>query len=225
MDKKSKKNLEWLCRVLLLGIGLYILFKWYSSSEYNWIIFFGIVIISGTIPHIIIYSMIPDKKKSFTMKTKQKKPNQEQSIPHNRLLPEEKILTLPLEKISWREFERLCFLYYKAKGYKPRETSSGADGGIDLIIYNRHHMTEVAIQIKHYINSGNQIDVKLIRELDSAKKNHRCIMADFITTSTFTNPALVEADDRKIETRDINWVRSNIEPWRRLEAKKRNLVS
>ncbi|MFC5613717.1 restriction endonuclease [Metabacillus niabensis] len=44
-----------------------------------------------------------------------------------------------LEDLTWREFERLCYLYFKSKGYKASETSDGADGGIDLIIYNKHH--------------------------------------------------------------------------------------
>lgn len=132
-------------------------------------------------------------------------------------------MTLPLEELSWREFEELCFFYYKAKGYKPCKTSEGADGGVDLIIFNRHQNTEVAVQIKHY-KKGKQIDVKLIRELDSAKKNHGCILAEMITSSRFTNPALVEADRRNIKCRDIEWVNSKLLLWREQQVEKKDLA-
>lgn len=72
--------------------------------------------------------------------------------------------------MSWRELERLCYLYYKAKGYKPQETPNGADGGVDQIYYHPQYRGKVAVQTKHYMNSNNQISVEKIRELNSAKR-------------------------------------------------------
>lgn len=172
------------------------------------------------------YTGLPSQKTktSAQNKTTTNKKNPSSKTPqkeHNLLRSEKEILTLPLDELNWREFERLCFLYYKAKGYKPRETSEGADGGVDLIIYNRHHQTDVAIQIKHYTNP---VTVKHIRELDSAKKNHKCILAEFITTSTYTTAAAREASDRKIEYRDRMWVENKILKWRDEEIKKRKLA-
>ncbi|WP_246218514.1 restriction endonuclease [Litoribacterium kuwaitense] len=123
-------------------------------------------------------------------------------------------MKLPLEDLSWREFERLCYLYFKARGYKPQETADGADGGVDLVIYNRHHQAKEAIQIKHYLRSGNQITVKDIRELNSAKRNHGCMLARFITTSSYTKDALIEADQYRITCHDIHWIKNRIEKWR-----------
>lgn len=141
---------------------------------------------------------------------------------HNLLRSENEILTLPLNELSWREFERLCYLYYKAKGYKPKETQEGADGGVDLILFDKKHNANVAVQIKHYV-SGKPIGVEPIRELNSAKRNHNCALADFITTSTFTNVALLQADKFKINTYHREWVESNILKWRDQEAMKRKL--
>jgi len=40
-----------------------------------------------------------------------------------------------------------------------------------------------------------------------------CIMARFITTTSYTNPTLTQTDKFKIEYHDIRWVRSNIVKW------------
>ncbi|OIJ07646.1 hypothetical protein BKP35_18350 [Anaerobacillus arseniciselenatis] len=138
----------------------------------------------------------------------------------NTLLRSDKeILRLPLDDLTWREFERLCYLYFKAKGYKPKETKEGADGGVDLIIFSKEHNANVAVQIKHY-KSGKPIGVEPIRELKAAKTNHNCALADFITTSSFTKNALLQADKFKIDTYEKNWVESNILKWRDNEVKK-----
>lgn len=159
-----------------------------------------------------------------SQKSKQKDKKQKQNVKNDKLLRSDNIiLKLPLNELSWREFERLCFLYYKARGYKPRETSEGSDGGVDLIIFNRQHQTDEAIQIKHYFHSGNKITVKDIRELNSSKRNHGCILATFITTSTYTKEALKQADDFKIKCKDIHWVENHIEKWKQKEARRKLL--
>lgn len=167
------------------------------------------------------------KKKTSTKnkstKTANKTTKTKQAKPHNLLRSDNEILTIPLDELSWREFERLCFLYFKAKGKKPQETAEGADGGVDLIYFDRYHNANVAVQIKKY-KSGNQITVREIRELKTAKNNHNCGLAEFITTSTFTNDALLQADKYRIKTFDGNWVQSNILKWRDIEAKKKNLA-
>lgn len=155
------------------------------------------------------------KKNQEIEKRKHKRINGNTSVNvnHNFLHSDEKIYLLPLEKLTWRDFERLCYLYFKAKGYKPRKTSEGADGGVDLIVYNKHHKTDVAIQIKKYAK-GNQITVREIRELATAKNNHDCILADFITTSSFTNAALREADKFKIKCYSMEWVENKLLRWK-----------
>lgn len=183
----------------------------------NIYILIGIVIATPLI-ETTTFRTLP-KSKIGGYKAKKKRLKQSKPNSFNKLRDDSLIIQSPLNQLSWREFERLCFLYFKAKGYSPLETSNGADGGVDLIIYNKHHKTHEAIQIKHYISSGNQITVKEIRELNSAKRNHNCILARFITSSTYSMPALREADKYKIECHDINWVKNNIVKWQRFIRK------
>lgn len=219
MNKKQKNAISSLLSFTFLALGLPL---WYNYLLDVWWMLFVIIVIASTVPHIIL-SFIPDKKRTKIHKRLEKAPSYKGSKKgHNLLRSEKEILTLPLEELSWREFERLCFLYYKAKGYKPKETSEGADGGVDLIIFNKYHATNEAIQIKHR-KTGNQVTVKEIRELAAAKRNHKCTLARFITTSSYTNNAQVEADKYKIETHDLVWVTNKILPWREREAESRGL--
>jgi restriction system protein len=213
LNKKNRKLLSSTLSGLFLITSL--LLYWNVFQSTNFYILFAIIITTPIIDGIL-YRILPQNKKS---KSKYRK--KELNKPSSRQLrSDDEIIQLQLQKLTWREFERLCFLYFKDRGYKPRETSEGADGGVDLIIYDRNHRTDVAIQIKHYINSRNQITVKEIRELNTAKKNHNCVMARFITSSTFTNAALLEADKNRITCNDINWVQFRIDKWRKAKLEK-----
>lgn len=193
--------------------GCYFVFYKYESNNIYYL--FGILIVAVIVEEIV-YSMLPGtRSRRRTSNKKRRANNESKNIPHNRLRSDEVIMKSALEELSWREFERLCYLYFKAKGWDPQETDEGADGGVDLIVYNRDERGEEAIQIKHYIHSGNRIPVTAIRELNSAKRNHDCILASFITTSGYTANALVEADKYRIETYDIHWVERKIVQWQK----------
>jgi restriction system protein len=218
MTKKDKRAISNSIAALILLSGLFL--HWIVFKSTNYYLLFGLIL---AIPFVerIIYSVLPDKKsKKRSIGKKQDKNKGLINTSPNRLRKDKEIISSRLEELSWREFERLCFLYFKAKGYKPRETGEGADGGVDLIIYNRYHKTEEAIQIKHYINSGNQITVTQIRELNSAKRNHKCVLSRFITTSRYTNDALREADLFKMTCHDLNWVKNKIVKWQEQEQEK-----
>lgn len=132
-------------------------------------------------------------------------------------------MNMALDEMSWREFERLCYLYFEAKGYKPQATSQGADGGVDLILIDKkNYNAKIAVQIKHY-KGGKTITVELIRELYAAKNNHKCLFAYFITTSSFTKDALKQADKFKIDTFERSWVENNIIKWKNEKKKAVNL--
>ncbi|WP_028592255.1 restriction endonuclease [Paenibacillus massiliensis] len=48
------------------------------------------------------------------------------------------ILTLPLDKITGAEFERLLALYFRDQGYTVKEVGvGGRDGGVDLVITDK----------------------------------------------------------------------------------------
>jgi restriction system protein len=227
LNKKQKNDLDWALGIIFAIIGIFIWYKFFSD---NWILFFVFILAAKIIPTFIL-KMIPDapsNKPTNKKSTKSKKATKTSSKKNtsitstDRQLPDNEILKLPLEKMSWREFERLCYMYYEAKGYKPVETRKGADGGVDLVYYHPYYKGKVAVQIKHRIGTGNQVTVKEIRELNTSKRKYDCILAEFITSSRFTNEALKEADDFNIETYDVYWVNNNIVKWQKEEAKKKN---
>ncbi|MFC5732154.1 restriction endonuclease [Cytobacillus gottheilii] len=195
----------------------------------NIIFLIGLTLFVALLVYGIIFSLLPNKKnkkkqaaakKSATTNNKKKtnttkKQGGSRSV-SNSLRSDSEILKLPIEVIGWKEFERLCYLYYKAKGYKPELTKEGADGGVDLIVYDPKHKAKVAIQIKHWIDSGRQVSVKEIRELDSAKKNHKCVLADFISSTGYTTAAMLEADRTKIKCYSAD----RIVAWKEKQLKK-----
>lgn len=224
ISSKQIKSILELIRITLIFLGLVIFFV----AELHFYFLIGILIV----PNLIIgiaRLFLPNKKQKKSA-TKKKMPknnvrNKNNSVPPTRLLSDKEIISMPLEKMSGLEFERLCFLYYKAKGYKPKETPKGADGGVDLLIYQKNDDAYEAVQVKHYLNSGTQITVREIRELNSAKQNHGCVLARFITSTTYSTDAMRQADKWRIKTHSGDWVMNKIEPWRKEEAKKKKYIS
>lgn len=220
MDRKQKKNLIELLRISLIFIALYFVFR----ESLNIYALIAALVIPNILAQVLLLLLPKDKKRkskaSQKKKVKNTSNNSKNKVPTTRLLPDSEIIKMSLEKMSGLEFERLCFLYYKAKGYKPKETPKGADGGVDILIYQRNHNDYEAVQVKHYLNSGNNITVREVRELNSSKQNHGCVLARFITTSTYSKEAMLQADKWRIETHDILWVRNKIDTWRKEEAKK-----
>lgn len=234
-EKMTKRDKTTLSNLLGLGFVLLGIYLWYKNQVGGIIGFFAIFIVATTIPHILISLIFPDKKEQKkkqknkaisnkpTIKIEESTSSSSNKKKHNLLRSEKEILSLPLEQLSWREFERLCYLYYKSKGYNVEETREGADGGVDLIYYHPKHRTKVAVQIKFW--SKKAITVDEIRNLDSSKKNYKCYLAEFITSSTYTQAAKIEADSKHIEWHDKNWVELKLLKWREKEAKKQNQVS
>ena len=202
---------------LIVGLSLF----WLVFKSNNLYIFFGLLfttpLVEGIFQRIFTKGTTNNKRSQTKRKRKNKLPSGGRS---NLLRSDKEIIFSSLDNLSWREFERLCFLYFKGRGYKPNETSEGADGGVDLVIYNPTHKTNEAVQIKHYLHSGQQITVKEIRELNSAKRNHNCILSMFITTSTYTKDALKQADQFKMDCHDYHWVVSKIGKWQEKERNK-----
>ncbi|MFJ5621813.1 restriction endonuclease [Peribacillus loiseleuriae] len=217
MNKKQRNSILQLVRLIVGFITLTILLLNRADIYYYILVF-----ILPTISSIIMDQLLPVSIK----KKKQKQPRKNQRIDnkaaHNQLRTDHEIVKMSLDEMPWREVERLCFLYYKSKGYKPELTKQGADGGIDLIYYHPQD-GKTAVQIKHYIRSQKEISVSLIRELDGSKRNYGCVFSEFITTSTFTNPAVTQAP-RGMNLRDIHWFNREIIPWMKKETQKRKLA-
>lgn len=219
MTKEMSKLLSGITSIFLLGISFYLYQTFFSNY---WWMLFVLLIISITIPVLLF----PIKKTNKKLKKKDNKKLKASNISkstkadkNKKLRSDNEILALPLEELSWEEFEQLCYLFFKTKGYKTEKTKKGADGGIDLIYYNKHHQQNVAVQIKHYIESGKPVTVKEIRELDSSKKNYKCVLADFISSTGYTRNALIEADNRHIKCHAVD----KIMRWKEEEARRRKI--
>ncbi|MFC5466158.1 hypothetical protein [Lederbergia graminis] len=59
-----------------------------------------------------------------------------------------------------------------------------------------------------------------MREINSAKRNHKCILSSFITTSGYTNDALKQADVYKMNCYGLDWVKNKIVKWQEQEQRK-----
>jgi len=230
MSKDAKTLIQNVLFIGLLVIG-YLLRTTLTNYIDPLIYLFGGFLLAYTLS-LVITSPIPVKKtkrkttkkkttnKAATKKTTNKKAtNNAPKKNHNQLRGKREVMTLPFEKLSWREFERLCYYYYEAKGQTPQVTNEGKDGGIDLIIWSKEDQAWEAVQIKKYAKH-RQINVTHIRELNTAKTNHKCSLARFITTSDFTTDAMREADGKHIETNSGFWVENTLLKWRDQEAKR-----
>ncbi|MGD7043250.1 restriction endonuclease [Jeotgalibacillus proteolyticus] len=217
MNNSKRNNIAQLTAIVFTSISFYVAFE---TNTFNIYTFFGILMIAAML-NGVVYSLLPANRTKNSSKRKSNKPSKKKTNniskskaalkkTINIVRPDSTIIQLPINELGWREFERLCFLYYKAKGYKPEETSKGADGGVDIILYDPSEHTRVAVQIKKY---QKQITVREIRELHAAKRNHNCMLATFITSSSFTRDALLQADRFGIETCDNNWLTNNIVKW------------
>jgi len=228
MTKKQVRDLKSILTFIFITI-VFFLYEPLKDTIDPAIYIFGGLLLAIFLGHGI-GSLIPVKKskrkttkKAATTKTASKKSTKNTPKKnHNQLRAKKEILTLPFEKLTWREFERLCYYYFEAKGQKPEETKEGADGGIDLIIWSEKDQAREAVQIKKY--TKQQVDVRIIRELNTAKKNHNCMLARLITTSDITTPAMREAGDNRITTNDKYWVKNKLLKWRDQEAKRLKYV-
>src|SRR5699024_198249 len=98
----------------------------------NIYILLGMLIVTPLVERITFLLLPATKTSKKNTRKRQVKKNTDANPPSNRLRKDTEILATKLEDMSWREFERLCFLYFQANGYTPRETGEGADGGVDL---------------------------------------------------------------------------------------------
>ncbi|MCM3174225.1 MULTISPECIES: restriction endonuclease [unclassified Paenibacillus] len=181
----------------------------------NEIIWFVIGILALS---VIAGLLQPSKKKKGRRSGTRKKqvPKKAVNSGFNRASPtcraDEVILTLPLDKMTGAEFERLLTLYFRDNGYTVKEVGvGGRDGGVDLVITDKRG-EKTAVQAKCYADH-NKVQVMTVRELVGAKRNHDCILSLLITTSDLTGPARKEADQFKVDYWHGGLVDSKLRSW------------
>ncbi|WP_154984616.1 restriction endonuclease [Paenibacillus xylanexedens] len=176
-------------------------------------------IVIGVVTLLVIAGLVqPSKKKkrrnSNTRKKQATKKSKSNSFNRSSSTcrTDDLILTLPLDKMTGAEFERLLTLYFRDNGYTVKEVGvGGRDGGVDLVITDKRG-EKTAVQAKCYADH-NKVQVMTVRELVGAKRNHDCILSLIVTTSDLTGPARKEADQFKVDYWHGGLVDSKLRSW------------
>ena len=103
-----------------------------------------------------------------------------------------------IRKLEWKRFEMLCAGFYEAKGYRPQTTRTGADGGIDILLYRKAGPEVFGIvQCKAW--NTQPVGVKPARELYGVKAAENMPLAVFITSCDYTEDAKTFAHGKALQ--------------------------
>lgn len=93
-----------------------------------------------------------------------------------------------LKQLEWKRFEEVAAEYYCLRGYKAETTRIGADGGIDIKIYEKETNKPVGIvQCKAW--NSQKVGIKPIRELLGVMTHENVKLGIFMTSGGFTGEA------------------------------------
>jgi restriction system protein len=105
-------------------------------------------------------------------------------------------LTL-LNELEWKRFEEVVSEYYTLLGYRSEVTRMGADGGVDVILYQQGVETPaIIVQCKSW---SQKVGVKAIRELFGVMAADQIGYGVFATTSSYTQEAIDWADGKRLQ--------------------------
>lgn len=109
-------------------------------------------------------------------------------------------------RIEWRRFEAVVEALYAQAGFETRSQPHGADGGVDIWLYSKHHANGGApvsiVQCKHWVSWS--VGVKPVRELRGVMAQHGIPRGQFVTTSRFTEEARAFARDSGVALHDTD---------------------
>ena len=92
-----------------------------------------------------------------------------------------------LQDLEWKRFEEVVCAYYHKLGHRTDTTRMGADGGVDVMLYDNETGQPVAvIQCKAW---SNKVGVKPVRELLGVMTANQVNHGIFVTTSDYTGEA------------------------------------
>lgn len=101
-----------------------------------------------------------------------------------------------IQELEWKKFEELSVAYYLEKGIKAETTQLGADGGIDIKLYqDETGKPTTIIQCKSW---ASQVGVKQIREFLGVMTHEKIAKGFYMTSSGYTNDAIEIAKSNKI---------------------------
>ena len=92
-----------------------------------------------------------------------------------------------LNKLEWKRFEEVVSEYYRLVGYRSEVTRMGADGGVDVLLYQQEGGSPIIIiQCKSW---SQKVGVKAIRELYGVMAADGVGYGIYATTSDYTKEA------------------------------------
>lgn len=102
-----------------------------------------------------------------------------------------------IRSIEWKRFEDICQQFYEMKGIRSETTSLGADGGIDIRLYQDDLGQATSIvQCKAW--GDRFVGVKPVRELLGVMTHEKIGKAFFMTSGAYSDEAKVVADANRI---------------------------
>lgn len=105
-----------------------------------------------------------------------------------------------INSLDWIVYESLCSHYFNAIGVKNNETGLGADGGVDLFLFENNSDNPTAIvQCKR---SSNPIKLGMLREFYGVMHQQKVTKGYFFTTNKFYQTSIKFADENNIELVD-----------------------
>ena len=101
-----------------------------------------------------------------------------------------------IQELEWKKFEELSLAYYLEKGIRAETTSLGADGGIDIKLFqDGSEKPTTIIQCKSW---ASQVTVKQVREFLGVMTHEKIVKGFCMTSSSYTNDAIEFAKANKI---------------------------
>ena len=92
-----------------------------------------------------------------------------------------------VQDLEWKRFEELCVAYYNEKGIRAEATDLGADGGIDIKLYQDGSSNPTSIvQCKAW---GSKVGVKQVREFLGVMTHEKIRKGFYMTSNGFTEEA------------------------------------
>jgi restriction system protein len=99
--------------------------------------------------------------------------------------------------MEWKRFEYLAAAYYERIGFRTEPIGWGADGGVDVKLFRGDLPNPVSIvQCKAW--NGKAVAVSEVRELLGVMTDSKVKTGVFLTTSSFTAPAVEFAEGNLI---------------------------
>lgn len=103
-----------------------------------------------------------------------------------------------LDRIEWKRFEDLCCEFYREKNIRAETTRLGADGGIDIRLFQNEADPGQLTAIVQCKALSKQVGVATVRELRGVMAHEKVEKAFFMAPRGFTDDATVFARANRI---------------------------